>query len=212
MSASAIANIETGRPDASGRRRRDITVEELVIFGRALKVPPLLLLFPFDRVREVEVLPDAVAPAWDAAAWFAGRAPFPHWESRDSTGQVVAEVGDAADLEAFEKGAVAVELWATHEQMVKEWRQRIWQADLARRQAETADSESQRDSRLKDARVTDRDADRIANNLWEVRRQMRQHGILAPELPERLRHIDTDRSPLERAMARAYEDGEETQE
>lgn len=212
LSASAIANIETGRPDATGRRRRDLTVEELVIFGRALGVPPLLLLFPFDRVREVEVLPGAVAPAWSAAAWFAGRVPFPHWEKRDSTGEVIAEMGDPADLEAFERGAVAFDLWESHARLLADWRHRTWSVDQAKRRMETATDDAERDTASRAAQLAEREAERATNSLWAVRRQMRQHGILTPELPEQLREIDTDKSPLQRAITQSYADREEAQE
>ncbi|WP_262015642.1 helix-turn-helix domain-containing protein [Micromonospora sp. Mcm103] len=198
LSASAIANIETGRPDKTGRRRRDLTVEELVIFARALGVPPLLLLFPFDRFREVEVLPGSVVPTWDAAQWFAGRGPFP--SSMDRIGEW------QAHQDVFERGAVPFELWQDHARIRQDWSTKTGQADLARRQAANADSEAQRDSLLRDARGAELDADRLANALWELRRRMRQHGVLTPELPESLAHVDTDRSPLEQAIAQAYVD------
>jgi transcriptional regulator with XRE-family HTH domain len=44
LTESVIANIESGRRDQHGRRRRDVTVDELVSLAQVLKVPVLQLL------------------------------------------------------------------------------------------------------------------------------------------------------------------------
>jgi transcriptional regulator with XRE-family HTH domain len=44
LSESVIANIETGRRDEHGRRRKDVTVDEAVGLARALDVPLIHLL------------------------------------------------------------------------------------------------------------------------------------------------------------------------
>lgn len=190
---SIVVNIEQGR-------RSYITLEELLALGRVLGVPPMLLAFPFDQVREVQALPNVSVPTWEAAQWFAGRAPFPSTSDRMEEWE--------AHQDAFDRGAVPVELWHEHARLLTDWGKKSGQADLARRQATNALDDAQRDSLLMDARGADLEADRLANALWELRRRMRQHGILAPELPGKLRDIDTERSPLERAIARAYEERE----
>jgi transcriptional regulator with XRE-family HTH domain len=45
ITESVVANIESGRRDEHGRRRRDVTVDELVAFARALDVSVALLLW-----------------------------------------------------------------------------------------------------------------------------------------------------------------------
>jgi transcriptional regulator with XRE-family HTH domain len=45
LTENVIANIEAGRRDKQGRRRRDVTVDELVAFARALDVSVGLLLW-----------------------------------------------------------------------------------------------------------------------------------------------------------------------
>lgn len=187
---SIVVNIEQGR-------RSYITVEELVALGRVLGVPPMLLALPFDQLRQIAVLPNASVPTWAAAQWFAGHAPFPTTSDQRDEWE--------ANQDAFDRGAVPVELWDQHQGNVKAWQQATWDQEMARRQAGNAHDEESRDALLRKARAAELEADRIANVLWEVRRRMRQHGILAPELPEALRHVDTERSPLERAIVRAYE-------
>jgi hypothetical protein len=46
LTASVIANIESGRRDKQGRRRRHVTVEDLVAFAFALETSPIVLLGP----------------------------------------------------------------------------------------------------------------------------------------------------------------------
>lgn len=44
FTATALGNIETGRRDAQGRRRRDVSVDELLWLAAAAELPPLALL------------------------------------------------------------------------------------------------------------------------------------------------------------------------
>ncbi|WP_156178637.1 helix-turn-helix transcriptional regulator [Saccharothrix sp. ST-888] len=58
LSYAAITNIETGRKHKdTGKRRRDVTVDELMILGYALAVPPLLLALPVGSADEVPIPP-----------------------------------------------------------------------------------------------------------------------------------------------------------
>lgn len=59
---SVIANLESGR-------RETISVTEWLVLGRALNVPPLLLLFPIGRVDLMEVLPGHEMSPWTALKW-----------------------------------------------------------------------------------------------------------------------------------------------
>jgi hypothetical protein len=53
LTYAAITNIETGRRDKDGKRRREVTVDELMTFGYALGVPPLLLALPLGGMDSV---------------------------------------------------------------------------------------------------------------------------------------------------------------
>lgn len=72
-----LVNIETGRPDKqTGKRRRDVTVDELLILALALDVPPTELVLPMDLVGEertwLQVAPKFNISAWGALFWIAG--------------------------------------------------------------------------------------------------------------------------------------------
>ncbi|WP_414168413.1 hypothetical protein ACMATS_17610 [Streptoverticillium reticulum] len=53
LTYAAITNIETGRRDKDGKRRREVTVDELMTFAYALGVPPLLLMLPLGSLDRV---------------------------------------------------------------------------------------------------------------------------------------------------------------
>jgi hypothetical protein len=66
----AIAKMERGLRDT-------ITVAELEVIARALKVSPADLMFPLGQAANVEVLPGEHMDTWDAVQWFSGLAPKP---------------------------------------------------------------------------------------------------------------------------------------
>ncbi|MFC6080980.1 helix-turn-helix domain-containing protein [Sphaerisporangium aureirubrum] len=83
LTFGAITNIETGRPDPeTGRRRRHVTVDELIVLAQALNVAPLDLIYPGDH---------------QAAAWFTGLRG--QTESTD-VDQLAAALASAARTEA----------------------------------------------------------------------------------------------------------------
>lgn len=57
ITSAVIVNIEHGRAGKDGRRRRDVTVDELLVLGCALAVPPLLLLVPLGAEDEYPLAP-----------------------------------------------------------------------------------------------------------------------------------------------------------
>lgn len=74
ITADVIVNIETGRRDkATGERRRDVTVDELVMLAQALKTSPTDLLLPGPG-ETLAITPEVEAEPLMIAEWFAGRA------------------------------------------------------------------------------------------------------------------------------------------
>ncbi|MGW1762737.1 hypothetical protein ACWCQL_01370 [Streptomyces sp. NPDC002073] len=68
LTYSAIVDIEGGRRTKEGRRRRNVSVDEWLVLGMALGVPPLLLTCPLDTPQPVPVVP-AVKPQAPYTAW-----------------------------------------------------------------------------------------------------------------------------------------------
>ena len=89
---SVLANLESGR-------RENITVPDLVSLGRALGVPPLVLLYPVGRAEDSEVMPGEHMDPWNAAKLFTG-------EMADDAGMAAAE-----DLGLFRE----------HDRLVRAW-------------------------------------------------------------------------------------------
>lgn len=73
MGPAAVTNLESGRRDKeTGLRRREITVDELLVLARALRVPPILLLYPFGEIPRTEIAPGVFGTPWAGVKWFSG--------------------------------------------------------------------------------------------------------------------------------------------
>jgi transcriptional regulator with XRE-family HTH domain len=84
LSTAALGNIETGRRGEDGRRRRDVTVDELLALAVALDVTPATLLVDLDAP-EYAVTPGLVVTPVDALVWLWGYGPLP---GREPTGSL----------------------------------------------------------------------------------------------------------------------------
>lgn len=81
LTASVIANIESGRRDLNGRRRRQVTLEEWLILAQALNVAPIHLLVPIgDDKDDYKIVPKGptpygthCAPVGEIRAWVRGQ-------------------------------------------------------------------------------------------------------------------------------------------
>ncbi|GHA63976.1 hypothetical protein GCM10010330_15990 [Streptomyces tendae] len=76
ITTAALTNIETGRPDKSGKRRREVTVEELLALSHALSTNPVDLMVPADADDEdpYEVTPELTTTSATARDWISGTA------------------------------------------------------------------------------------------------------------------------------------------
>ncbi len=77
MTTSVIANIETGRRDASGRRRRDVTADEWLMLSHVLGVTPGELLADADRRSDIALTDKIAVPAIRLLGWLAETEPAP---------------------------------------------------------------------------------------------------------------------------------------
>ncbi|MEV0988037.1 hypothetical protein [Streptomyces sp. NPDC049949] len=57
LTYAALVSIESGRRKPDGSRRREVTVDELLVLGLALAVPPLLLMLPLGSEQAVPTVP-----------------------------------------------------------------------------------------------------------------------------------------------------------
>lgn len=177
LTAQAIANIETGRREkTTGRRRRHVTVEELLILARALDVPPVLLLFPLGHAEQVEVLPGQTVGTWAGLKWFTGEAAFPT-DTLDGVGE---HPGAAGIGDMVEEGPVSMtlHLFQRHRDLVREHALLSLKTKEAKESGEDALRELVGEFGAVEAR------------LASVRQQMRKHGLTPPTLAEDLEHVD----------------------
>ncbi|MGW0626052.1 helix-turn-helix domain-containing protein [Streptomyces sp. NPDC002758] len=175
IARSVIANFESGR-------RPTISVAEVLVFARALGVPPVLLLYPLGRVEDVEVLPGNVQRTSAAVDWFTGRSAFPG--RYIGIGAVDKASGLSEWYEdresGWEAGAAPIRLFQSHQFAVSAWYSAV---STVRRMG--LDEEQ---ARLELARMRARHEE----ELREIRGDMRRRGLIAPPLPDELEHVDED--------------------
>lgn len=162
MERTVIAKLEKGT-------RQTITVGELMVFARALEVPPIALLFDFDSQGVTDVLPDRSVDTWQSLKWF--------------TGEADRLPGDEIRRQDIEP----IELYREHERSVEAWRNQ--RAELqrvldARGQAGHGDLDAQL------AQLASESLGRIADRLRHLRQQMRVRGLTPPELAPELSYVD----------------------
>lgn len=94
IARSVLANLESGR-------RANISLPEVLILARALKISPLNLCIPIGVADRYFPTPIEEIDPWDAAKWFSGEAPFPGEESGllpDSSGPYAPSYNDLTGL------------------------------------------------------------------------------------------------------------------
>jgi hypothetical protein len=101
LDRTVITKLEKGR-------RQSITVPELLVLGRALKVPPLMLIFPVGQADVIEVIPGHEMTPFQAAQWFSGEQPWPD--------------GTDAEANAWWNGSFAAIAYRDHAKLVADHR------------------------------------------------------------------------------------------
>ncbi|GAA2791491.1 hypothetical protein GCM10010470_27900 [Saccharopolyspora taberi] len=167
LTFAAITSIETGRRDETGRRRRDVTVDELAVLARALDVPPALLLFPIDSEEEVTWSPDARTNPWSAIQWLSGAKPAPDQRSEHRPDRM------RPPLEAYHD----------HEDWQGHWWQSYMRSQSWEERAEKVKSADTREKLLAAADLEDEwRIDAIEGWILDARVELLQAGVTPPEL------------------------------
>jgi transcriptional regulator with XRE-family HTH domain len=159
---SVLANFEGGRRPA-------LSVVELLVIARILKVPPVQLLFPIGLEETAEVLPGEAVDTWSALKWF--------------TGEASRLPGDAPD-EASEQGAEPVRLFRRHDRLVADW----WSNNRHLQKLFVTTSGSPEEGIV---RLASQTLQSIGDAIKEVRRDMRRRGLTPPPLEAELTYVDT---------------------
>lgn len=165
VARSVIANLESGRRDT-------VSIAELVVLARALRVPPLLLVFPIGSEPTVEVLPGVQVPTWPAALWFTGEGSFPGEGFIESNNSVIADFRE-------------------HDEEVERWLKSKKRADDYRQAAAREPEPKKRDEYMKVAELEDDTREKFhERSLRLIRQGIREWGCEPGQLPAELAHID----------------------
>lgn len=91
LTVQALYNLEGGRRDDGGRRRRDVTVDELLKLAYVLSVAPVHLLVPpvdGDEVVPYRFIEGVTTTPGFARAWIRGQTPIGRVAARDYFSEV----------------------------------------------------------------------------------------------------------------------------
>lgn len=176
-----LANLENGRRDA-------VSVPELLVLGKALGVPPALLVFPVGEALSCEPLPEQTRPLWESLQWFGGFAPYPAHPNTD------ARPAFEADhlLDEWEESASALVLYTKEDRFIEAWHRDREKVTSTRRELAASDDESMRKTLgdvMNDREQMLRD---IEDEIRKCRRAMQHAGVAVRPLPDQLSHIEQE--------------------
>ncbi len=170
LDRTVITKLEKGR-------RQSVTVPELLVLARALRVSPLALIFPVGQADTIEVLPSTPMAPFQAAQWFSGERP---WPGTDGTEDPEAD---------WWAGSFALIAYREHAKLVDDHRVALRAAGNYRQTA-TVMPEGERQPYLQHAETLEREAADIERKLGGVRKAMRDRGVTPPPLPAHMEHVD----------------------
>lgn len=166
---SVLANLET-------KRRGVLTVAEMFVLAAALGVPPILLALPLGREEKIEILPGMVVGTWDAAYWWDGQAVIKQFSG---AGPVLGPNPDENILmlrDAHAEAIYRVGVFGGNAEAIT-----AAVAGLFGDDTETAASVLASMNQNMSAQI---------KALAEVRKEMRDAGIIPPPLPAAMEAID----------------------
>jgi transcriptional regulator with XRE-family HTH domain len=172
LGLNALSKVELGN--------RGLGLDELMALARALRVPPLLLVFPLGKDETVEVLPGTVMDTWTAAKWFTGEEAVLAWPGGDP-------VPDELD-----EGPAATAWFRDHDKLLSEWAAARQELNQAQSRAGRTGSEELRDPDVRSALAVLRN---VELDLRNHRATMRRLGLTPPALSPHLAHVDQGGTP-----------------
>jgi hypothetical protein len=171
---SVLANLESGR-------RETVSVAEVLVLAAALGVAPIELISPVGFDQQTEMLPGREMDPLSAMRWFTGELKL------DITGAATTlrQPGTAEQSSTY--------LVEYHDELIN--RLRTQEADAARAladaRAEGADDRALGEARYKIS-AAEEWRDFIREPLRRVRAEMRDRGMLLPELPPDIKLEESD--------------------
>ncbi|MEU3667578.1 helix-turn-helix domain-containing protein [Streptomyces virginiae] len=183
IARSVLANLESGR-------RSSISLPEVLILARALRVSPIALCFPVGYVATYVATPFETVDTWAAVKWFTGEAPFPG-ERAQATENIDA-AGDPDKLRVLDGMSDMAGIYRHHDSY----------ANYVRKQREGLESDRRQVAAQMEKGITDELHGRLLSvseqnvqiaegNLIKLRRTLRDAGLLVlPPLGDDLRDLD----------------------
>jgi transcriptional regulator with XRE-family HTH domain len=165
LTRAIVSKIETGT-------RESVTIGELLVLAKALRIPPVSLVFPLTS-GDVHQTPTTVTSAWEAAAWFTGETAL--------DGVAALEGTPRGDLEDHRNHARGVEAALAGSRLATERRRLVASAE------DTTEAEA-------NAREFEQMAFQDCLDLRVLRDDMRRRGLTPPALPSEIAWVDGSRT------------------
>lgn len=164
ITPTVLVNIEGGRRDEAGRRRRKVTIDEVTVLAQALEVPPLLLIYPLGREPECMMTPVERRDTWLAVRWFSGEWPD-NMEPDDER----------------QAGNPVLKLFRRHQAAIVAWKCALWDAKVAPLWGRVHKKDDAARERVGNALDQ---AEAAAMEIASARVTMSELGYPLPDLPE----------------------------
>jgi hypothetical protein len=163
LDLAVISKLETGY-------RQTITVSELLVLAKALRVPPALLLFPVGHDVRVEALPGRHVDPWEGLKWFSGEGPFPAVDGAE--GHLAPVTADTPSL------------FRRHDRLVSDYQAIVRKARQARELSVGEGKTDVERAALRDAaEAHERSAELVLEQLRGLRAQLRGLVSILPPAP-----------------------------
>lgn len=162
-----------------------MSVAELVVVAKALKVPAILLLFPVGRQKDLEILPGLEVDAWESLKWFTGEQAFTE-QDPSTLGWVV----EQTDQETWRTSTAPLDSYRLHEECVIDLKNTLRRAQFQRKVAREAANSEDRDAGLERAEQDEARSRTLEKQLSHIRTEMRRLDITPPRLESSLAFID----------------------
>ena len=179
-----LSNLETGR-------RRTISVAEWLVLAAALRVPPILLIFPVDRIAELEVLPNVVVTPGQAVTW-ADNGRLPDGDPPP--------ISDSLIIPNYRRHAELVYVWQQARNEARQLRELL---DISPESSLQGHGQDDPDALRRELDDCERLGEWAMDMLREVRQGLCRAGLLLPELPQPLQRTLSQEHHRQAARLRA---------
>ncbi|MFI6308466.1 helix-turn-helix domain-containing protein [Amycolatopsis thailandensis] len=185
VTASVLRNIESGRRNSDGIRRRTISVDELAGIAKALRVPIPYLLIPYPEHEFVDLFPGGEIPTYLMHQMF-------YWYSHNLIHTSSNDDNSDAFILSLKRAEDATRSMTDHTELLARHGQLSGRLVSAYQRMNSEKTTSGDVNLLQAAMSTMlRDVEYVDLEIIKLRKEMRSKDFPLPDLPHELSFLDT---------------------